>query len=249
MSRTLRTAVFAVGGVGFAVLLLWGFGGLPDFGDFTGHYGLYLAHHAVPQRVATEAVGVTTFDYRGIDTLGEEFILFAAAVGVLALLRLQRGEEGASAEPARESPSTGHSETLRRTASALAAPCLVLGLYVVAHGHLTPGGGFQGGVVLMSALLLVFLAGARFRRRTKPLEAMELGEASGAAGFALIGLGGILFADAYLENFLPFGDFGQLVSGGVIPLDNLAVGVEVMGATLVVLGEFLDQRFLSGGDA
>jgi multicomponent Na+:H+ antiporter subunit B len=244
MSMRVRLGVFGVGALGFAVLLAWGFSGLPSFGDFDGAYGQLLAHLAVPARHATSSVSVTTFDFRGLDTLGEEFILFTAAVGVLALLRVQRSEDEVSAEPTSAHLPTARSRSLRSLATALASPVLVLGIFVVTHGHLTPGGGFQGGVVLMTAILLVYLAGTNLRARARPLDAMELSEGTGAGGFVLIGIGGILFASAFLENFLPFGKVGNLISGGVIPLLNIAVGLEVAGAILVILGELLDQALL-----
>jgi len=245
MSRRLRLVVFGLGAAGLAALFVWGFAELPHFGDFDGAYGQLLADLTVPERHATSAVAVSTFDFRGLDTLGEEFILFTAAVGVLVLLRGQRAGETVAAEPIRAHHPTAESRTLRSVSVALAAPVLVLGAYVVAHGHLTPGGGFQGGVVLMTALLLVYLGGTHLRvGGMRPLTGMEAAEGAGAAGFALIGLGGIVLAASFLENFLPFGTTGNLISGGVIPLLNVSVGFEVMGALLVVIGELLDQRFL-----
>jgi multicomponent Na+:H+ antiporter subunit B len=251
VSRPLRLAVFAAGAVGLAGLFAWAFAGLPSFGRFDGAYGQLLAHLAVPERHATSSISVATFDFRGLDTLGEEFILFAAAVGVLVLLRVQRAEDAVAAEPRRPWAPTAQSRSLRSLATALAGPVLVLGIYVVTHGHLTPGGGFQGGVVLMTAILLIYLAGTNIRSGgTRPLNAMELAEGAGAGGFALIGLGGLLIAGTFLENFLPFGTVGNLVSGGVLPLLNISVGLEVAGATLVILGELLDQRLLAGrGDS
>jgi multicomponent Na+:H+ antiporter subunit B len=245
MSRRLRMAVFGLGAAGFGALLVWGLTGLPSFGDFDAPYGQLLAHLTVPERHATSVVSVSTFDFRGLDTLAEEFILFTAAVGVLVLLRGQRAGETVAAEPIRLRHPTAESRTLRSIGAALAAPVLVLGIYVVVHGHLTPGGGFQGGVILMTAFLLVYLAGTHLRLgRTRPLSAMEAAEGVGAAGFALIGVGGIILAGAFLENFTGFGTVHSLISGGVIPLLNVSVGLEVMGAVLVVIGELLDQRFL-----
>src|SRR5215208_7050958 len=92
MSQRLRLLLFGAGALGLAVVLAWGFAGLPSFGDFDGRYGKVLAHSAVPQIKATSAVGATTLDYRGFDTLVEEFILFTAAVWVVVLLRVQRAE-------------------------------------------------------------------------------------------------------------------------------------------------------------
>jgi multicomponent Na+:H+ antiporter subunit B len=245
MSQRVRMAVFGIGVLGFAAVLAWGLGGLPDFGDFTGRYGQYLAHSAVPQRHATSSIAVATFDFRGVDTLVEEFILFTAAVGVLALLRVQRASEEVPAEPESTRRPTARSGSLGGVITALVAPTLVLGINIVLHGQLTPGGGFQGGVILMAALFLVYLAGSHLRLGPfRPMAVMEASEGIGAAGFALIGLAGLLIAGAYLENFLPFGAVSHLVSGGDIPLLSIAVGLEVMGALLVVVAEFLDQRLL-----
>ena len=121
-------------------------------------------------------------------------------------------------------------------------------MYVVAHGHLTPGGGFQGGVVLAATLLFTYVAGrALATRRVNPIDTAELIEAAGAGGFVLVGLGGLVFGAAFLENFLGYGKPGSLLSGGTIPLGNVAVGVEVAGAFTLVLVEFLDQVVLVRG--
>jgi multicomponent Na+:H+ antiporter subunit B len=244
VSLRIRLAVFGVGAAGLAVLLVWGMAGLPSFGDFVGRYGHILAHSAVPQRKATSSVAVTTLDYRGFDTLIEEFILFTAAIGVVVLLRSGRDEE-VTAEPEAVREPTSHSRALASVIIALVGPVLVIAIDIVLHGHLTPGGGFQGGVILMAALLLVYLGGSHLNLgRFRPLGTLEASEGLGAAGFALIGLGGLVIAGAYMENFIAPGQVGFLISGGTLPLLNIAVGLEVMGALLVILGEFLDQRLL-----
>ncbi|MFL5826040.1 MAG: hydrogen gas-evolving membrane-bound hydrogenase subunit E [Thermoleophilaceae bacterium] len=248
MSRRARLAIFAVSAAVFAFLLIWGLSGLPDFGHYQGRYGRVIAKIAVPERKATNTVVSTTFDFRGFDTLIEEFILFTAAIAVTVLLRAQRGEreqeERAEAQPVREARS---SEALRTLGAGLVGPVVVLGLYVVTHGQLTPGGGFQGGVVVMAALLLVYVAGNFFAmRRVSPHALAEAAEGAGAAGFALIGLGGLIFAAAYLENFLPLGEMNDLLSGGTIPLSNVAVGLEVAGAFVLIASELLDQQLMSG---
>lgn len=246
MNRPTRLCVFGAGLVGLLALLVWGLAGLPSFGDFGGRYGQLLAHLSVPLRHSNSAVAATTFDFRGFDTLGESFILFTAAVGVLALLRVQRDEEDVAAEPTGTDRPTAGSRSIRSLAVGLAGPFLVLGIFVVTHGHLSPGGGFQGGVVMMSGLLLVYLAGAHLRLRPgSPLEATELVEATGTIGFLAIGIGGLLVSGAFLTNFISPGTAGDLVSGGDIPLLNIAVGLEVMGALLAILGELLDQKLLS----
>jgi multicomponent Na+:H+ antiporter subunit B len=99
----------------------------------------------------------------------------------------------------------------------------------------------------MTGLLLIHIGGSHIHLgRSRPISAMEVAEGLGAAGFALIGLGGLVIAGgAYLENFIASGTRGSLLSGGDVPLLNISVGLEVMGAVLIVLGELLDQRLLT----
>jgi multicomponent Na+:H+ antiporter subunit B len=130
---------------------------------------------------------------------------------------------------------------------ALVGPLVVLGIYIVAHGHITPGGGFQGGVILAAALILVSLAGRYpVMRRVRPIPLVELADAGGAAGYVLVGLGGLIAGSGFLYNFLPLGEPGTLLSAGIIPLLNISVGLEVAGAFVLLISEFLDQQFITG---
>ena len=127
---------------------------------------------------------------------------------------------------------------------------VLLSVYVTAHGQLTPGGGFQGGVVAASALLLVFLGGEYMAlERVRPVKLVEIAKACGAGAFVLIGLGGLIFAGAMLENFLPLGTTGELLSAGTIPLLSIAVGFEVAGGLVLLLSEFLEQTLVVRGAA
>jgi multicomponent Na+:H+ antiporter subunit B len=118
---------------------------------------------------------------------------------------------------------------------------LVLGLDVVAHGHLTPGGGFQGGVVLATGLHLLYIAGSYpALRRLRPLAWYEYGEGIGGGTFAVLGVVGLLASTGFLANFLPLGQFGALASTGTVPLLNAAVGVAVASGAVVLLAGFLE---------
>jgi multicomponent Na+:H+ antiporter subunit B len=124
-------------------------------------------------------------------------------------------------------------------------PVLVLGGYVVTHGHLTPGGGFQGGVILAAALLLVYAAGQLVGlERVRPIDLVEATEATGAVAFALVALGGLVFSGALLANFLATGTLGDLLSAGTIPVLSVATGVEVTAALTLILSELLDQTLV-----
>jgi multicomponent Na+:H+ antiporter subunit B len=246
MTRRARLWLFAPALAGLMALLVWGLTGLPHFGHYRGPYGRVLGKVAVPERRATDIVSSVTFDYRGFDTLGEEIILFAAALALVMLLREQRGEEeepeGEEGDE-REPPRT--SDALRILGLGLVGPAVVLGIYIVTHGHLTPGGGFQGGVILATALLLVYLAGRyAAMRRVSPVPLVDAGKAVGAVAFVLIGLGGLVIAGVYMENFIDPGTEKMLLSGGDIPLLNISVGLEVAGAFTLAFIEFLDQTLL-----
>jgi multicomponent Na+:H+ antiporter subunit B len=242
MRRWVFLAAAAVAGA----LLLWGLTGLPNYGVYPGPYGDVLNQVAVAERKATNVVAAVTFDYRGVDTMGEEYILFAAVVGVAVLLRAQRGEvEEPPDEDAADRRAPGTSNAVRVLGLALVGPVVLFGLYMVAHGHLTPGGGFQGGVVLATGALLVYLSGEYVTlRKVRPVALIDLAESSGAGGYVAVGLLGLAAGAAFLANVLPLGRPGALLSAGTIPPINLAVGLEVAAGFVLLLSEFLEQTLV-----
>lgn len=249
MTPKVRLYMFLVAGAGLFIYLIWGFSGLPDFGHYVGPYGDVLNKIAVPERSTTDVVTAVNFDYRAIDTLGEEFILFAAVVGVASLLRTLHDESARDPDddaPGRRVPET--SLAVRVAGLGLVAPTVLVGLYVVLHGHQTPGGGFQGGVILATALLLTYLsADYMTMRRVGPTELIEAAEGAGTVGFVLIGLAGLIFGSAFFQNVLGKGTPGQLDSAGLIPFSNVAVGLAVTGGFAFMLSEFLLQTLVRRG--
>lgn len=243
MSDRVRLSVFGVSLAGLLGLVLWAFTGLPDFGHYAGPYGYILNRVAVPERSTTDVVTAVNFDYRGFDTLAEEFILFASVVGVASILRTLRGERTRAPDDdaaGRRVPQT--SLTVRVAGLGLVAPTILVGIYIVAHGHLTPGGGFQGGVILATALLLVYLSSDYMTMRAVgPTSLIELAEGLGGAAFAVIGLSGLVAGGAFFQNWLGKGTVGDLLSTGTIPLSNAAVGLAVTGGFAFMLSEFLQQ--------
>jgi len=242
VSPRARQALMLVAGGALLALFVHAVVGLPDFGHYRGPYGFVINHVAGSERQVTNAVASLVFDYRGYDTLGEELILFISVVGVTTLLREQRGEHITGREAVHLPDS---SDGLRVFGVLAVGTTLLIGLYIVAHGALTPGGGFQGGVILGAAVLLVYLAGEFVMTRwLEPGTLMEFLHAAGAAGLALLALGGLIAGGAYFHNFLYTGTVGLLNSGGIIPLGNAAVGLEVMGATLLLASELLEQTLI-----
>ena len=234
MSRGFRLGLFAVSGAGLGALLLWAVAGLPDFGHYRAPYGNVLNAVVPSERHVSNVVAAVVFDYRGVDTLGEEFILFSAALGVALLLRETRGEE--------RPPDRVHGDALRLVGLGFVAVLLLLGLNVVAHGYITPGGGFQGGVVLAAAFALVYLAGEyRAYRRLTPTPALDLVKGAGVGAFAVIGVVSLLLGTAYLHNFGPLGTSGTLASGGTIAMLNIATALEVSAAFVLLFTEFLEE--------
>lgn len=171
---------------------------------------------------AANIVTAVVLGYRGIDTLGELAILFAAATAAGLVLGHRRA--GAARDPA-------GGFILRHGADLMFPLLLVVGLYVVFHGHLTPGGGFQGGVILAAAFFLAILAQPS---RSLNHAGIVLIEGFAGAAFILIGLWALLQGGEFLQPFLGRGELGQLISAGTLPLLYIAVGLKV-GAELAGL--------------
>ena len=246
MTRRVRILLFVLPAVGGASMLVWSFFHLPAFGHYRGPYGDVINANATKERHATSAVTPVVFDYRGVDTIGEELILFAAVMGVTVLLRRQREEEEASPRDRVEGRRLRRtSGTVRLVALGLIPSTVLLGLYVVAHGQLTPGGGFQGGTVLAAAPILIYLAGRYVAyRRLNPVELLDVGEGTGTGGFVFLGFVGLLAGSAFLQNVFPLGTAGSLFSAGTMPVANIAVGLAVAAGLVLIVYEFVEQTLM-----
>ncbi len=236
MSRSVRLGVFGAGAVVAAVLYALAAWALPSFGGDWHPYGDRAVNTSLTLRHTDNVVSSVNFDQRAFDTLGEESILFGSVLGGVVLLRRAPDERVVRPDGGPMLPST------RMFGMTLLPVTLLTGVYVVAHGQLTPGGGFQGGVVLATGLHLLYIAADyRVLARLRPLTVFEVGDALGAAAFAVLGLAAMFAGAAFLANFLPYGSLGALASGGTVPLFNVAVGLEVGSGIVVLLAGFLDQ--------
>jgi multicomponent Na+:H+ antiporter subunit B len=238
VSDRARRFVFLIFGGLFLGLYCYSAMNLPAWGFYRGPYGFVIANIAVYQRHATDVVNAINYDYRGFDTLGEEFILFTAVLGVMLLLRHEDGSKLSGKMP--------DVRVLSTTIQAVTMPAVFLtvlfGFYVGLHGQLTPGGGFQAGVILSTASVLVYIAQntEAFRRITSH-SAVELIEAVGAGGYALVGLTPLLMGVPFLTNFLPLGETGDVFSSGTIAMISALVGIEVTAAFLMVTFTYLQE--------
>ncbi|MFF5290246.1 MnhB domain-containing protein [Paractinoplanes globisporus] len=237
MSRRARQAVFGTGAAVLAVLFALAAAGLPPFGGDQHPYRDRAVAAALHQATAN-VVASLTFDLRGLDTLGEEMILLGSVVGAVALLR-PRPDEKPHAD---DKTSRPQQDAVALISYVFLPLTLLLGFDLLVHGHLTPGGGFQGGVVLATGLHLLYLSGGYDAlRRLRPLAWYEWVEGLTTAAFALAGT-------ANLVNFLPHGRVQQLFSAGTVPILNILVGFAVGAGAVVLLAQFLTQAITLEGE-
>lgn len=224
--RNLATLIFLFG-LAFLLLVLTGF--LP-FGNPPMLIGDVIRNGSVEATGSANVVTSVVLAYRGIDTLGELSILFAAATAGSLVLGNGRGAA---------TGNDGDAGFILRAGSDLMFPLLlVVGLYIVAHGHITPGGGFQGGVIIAAAFFLPSLV-----RPAEILSSNTMAWVEGISGsaFILIGIAAIWQGGEFLQPLLDKGQAGELVSAGTLPLLYIAVGMKV-GAELAGLLSKLAQR-------
>jgi len=173
-------------------------------------------------------------NYRGFDTLGEVSVLFLASLGLGSILyrKHKEGEE----EVAILKPS---SQLIQAGSKLIFPAILVLGAYVFIHGHLTPGGGFQGGAIIATGLLLMIMAYKDYKVSHNVLTWVE---SIAGITFAGIGIIGLVVSHSFLENFLAVGNLNDLFSGGIIPIIYIAVGFKVAAELTGVLDTLLNIK-------
>lgn len=115
---------------------------------------------------------------------------------------------------------------------------LVYIFYIILHGHLSPGGGFQGGVLMVAAVLLIYL-GHGYEKTTKALSLGFMHDFEGFTSVIYIALAmvGVCYGANFCMNvFAGYGKIGELLSSGTIFLMNVTVGAKVLaGVSVLVL--------------
>jgi len=178
------------------------------------------------------ANGVTTVVvyFRGFDTLGEIAVLFIASLGIGLMLSQNK-----------RCTIKAQSNFMLHTAAKLLFPIITLyGIYVMVYGHLSPGGGFQGGVIIASGVLLLLVSHRDFEVPHSFIVALET---FAGVCYVLIGLIGLFTLDVFLGNFLPhdISQMGLLMSGGIIPIIYIIVGIKV-GSEMSMIAQNLIKR-------
>jgi len=169
-------------------------------------------------------------NYRSFDTLGEVTVLFISAFGVALLF---------AGNSKRISLNFTPNFMLRIGSRALFGIIIMTGVYISVHGHLTPGGGFPGGTMIASSVLLLYLSDDSFRTKIKGFKLLE-----GFMGslYVLIGIAGIFVSGYFLDNFLSTGIVGELISAGLIPIIYVIIGLKVGSEISSIIDNFLTEE-------
>ncbi len=236
MIRKITYGIFL--GIIVAALILF-FAAFP-FGKDKMSVGKYYLKNDINQTGAANVVTAVTLDYRGFDTLGEVSVLFAAAAGVAILFYVLE-------EDKKKREKQVYPNFIVRVGSRIIFPFILLfGSYIFIHGHLTPGGGFQGGAIIASGFLLLYLAypGERVNRN-------KLTIAEGIAGLVFVGLGlwGLLTnGNSFLFNFLPKGRLNMIFSAGILPVIYIAIGFKVASEFAGIVDDMMCEAVCGGGE-
>jgi len=243
MNGRWRLALLALAALLLAPLIWSVASALPPFGAPEAAYGPAVNALLPGARNVSNMVAAVNFDVRGIDTLGEESMLLCAVVGAVVLLRGRRGEDRgdrAGRVPGRPIVERDDATILACRIAALLV--LLFGAYVALHGTVTPGGGFQGGAIAASGLLLVY-PGEDYScwRALVPGTVLTVIEGAGALIFVLAAALPLAGGHAALANILPLGTWKDLYSGGVMVVVNFAVALAVVGGFGLLLIEFMEE--------
>jgi len=130
----------------------------------------------------------------------------------------------------------GMSIIVKKVAQLVAGLIFTYGIYIILHGHLTPGGGFAGGAIIAGAFILLILAfGSNAMKLREEVAGTSNTESVAILMVVILALMALLFgAKVFFANFLDKGEPGTLLSAGVIPLYNIFIGIEVAGAILTI---------------
>ncbi len=213
MVKKLFVFILLIGLVYFFINLIMEYNGNNSL-NFTA---AYYAENSAEDVGAANIVSAVVVTYRGLDTLGEVTILFLSAAVISFFLKNQNNSSNRNI---RES-----SELLNSASSILISIIFLFGVYVFLNGHLTPGGGFQGGAIIASGVVLLLIT-----KPNKKVNILVFTIIESISGFAYVGIGvfGIILAGGFLDNrILPLGEFGTLLSAGMIPVINILIGLKV----------------------
>ncbi|MBI1339254.1 DUF4040 domain-containing protein [bacterium] len=238
------------------VAILYAVGSIPGFGDpaspANASVGRDYLERTYKEVGIPNVVSAVLASYRGFDTLGETTVVFAAAVGVMLLLGFG---ERALGDPARRHEALNpdlveeidHHVVLRVATKIMIPLMFLFGLYVLFHGEVGAGGGFQAGVILAIALIVHALVfGLSETMRAFPAAAMRAGASAGVLIYAGVGVINMLNGGAFLDyDFLFPPPLEQALSGpdghagqhyGIIAIEIGVTATVASGITAIFYG-------------
>src|SRR6056297_270313 len=231
MKKTLISAVlFAV-----AFALFESFALMPEYQGLDEGISDYIITYGLNDTGSLNLITAVLYDYRAFDSLGESTVIFGAVSGIVLILSRKMLPVS----------SKGLSFIVKRTLGIMTPFIALFSIYVITHGHLTPGGGFQGGVIL-AAISIIFsiVYGSAFDYKRYSPQMKTVMETTGALLFISIGVLGIFFEGFFLDNlnFLG-GKAGTLLSAGSIPIINLGIGLKVGAGLAIIFYSMIQKTF------
>lgn len=223
---------------GIIAVLLWTVSYLPVFGNAGNPDNNEVSARYIEKGLQeTGAVNIVTgmiLDYRAFDTFGESCVLFIASCCVLVLLRIDAGSKDEITEKRRKEAAYDrlyepkNDIILQKCACLLVPIILIFGIYIVLNGHLSPGGGFSGGAVLGSGLIL-YLNAFGFKKTERFFtEKVYRRMTLCALTFYCLAKSYSFFTGAnHLDSGIPLGTPGAILSSGLILPLNICVGLVV----------------------
>ncbi|MBT7026908.1 MAG: Na(+)/H(+) antiporter subunit B [Verrucomicrobia bacterium] len=216
----------------------------PEWGDTDSPVNATVAPYYILNTITDSHVPnvVTSVlaDYRGFDTLLETTVVFIACIAIYSIMRVDKAkfetDEPTIVAAPRYDP--GDSLIVRQTSRFMVPFMQLFALYVIAHGHYSPGGGFQGGVILGASLILLAISfDLKFLLRQWSEKTLMLLVAAGVFLYAAVGLacmfmGGDYLDYGFLDPILP-GEKDMARSHGIL-LVEIGVGITVMFSMIAI---------------
>jgi len=194
--------------------------GSPDTPAYT-HVGAYYLEHGPEETGSENIVTSIILNYRGFDTNGEVTVIVTALMAVIAILT---GVRDAGTKPAAEASRVAPSVIVRFIVRVLAPFILVFAVYVILNGHITPGGGFQGGTMLGALVIaLTLVLGEHESAKLIPQRPIRIIQVIAPLTFVAVGLAGLIVWGDYL--FFPRGEQSRAVAEAMLVLIEAGIGV------------------------
>lgn len=180
---------------------------------------------------AVNIVAGMILDYRAFDTFGESCVLFVASCIVVLLMRVKEEEDSSDllVQSKFDSYFEPTSDSILRVVSKLLVPLIIIfGIYIVLNGHISPGGGFSGGAVIGSGMIL-FLVSYGYETANRILTEKVISRLTcGALTFYCLAKSYSFYTGAnHLHSIITPGTPGAILSAGLIVYLNICVGIVV----------------------